>query len=197
MDEITVLLTDWQRLREKAEELKWLWNVVRSLPNAACDAVMHASVVKLATEEGKELSPVYQYEGAGIIHCPKCGRTESKLYLETYPKNDEDERLCPDCRTPVQEISQFQWDENGAPDWEGAWIGSRDDTANKVVLMHCAEGERKRPYGPLYFAPGATRHVRLFHAGESLDMTWQEAYDLGWRLLRLALESHSHQPQEE
>jgi len=30
-----------------------------------------------------------------------------------------------------------------------------------------------------------------------VDLTWQEAYDLGWRLLRMAHEAHSHQPWEE
>jgi hypothetical protein len=195
MDEITVSLQDWQRLREKAAELAWLWDVVRSLPDAARDAIMHASVARLAAAEGKELPAAYQYEGAGIIHCPGCGRTESKLYLETYPQG-QDRRLCPDCRTPVQEIPQFHWDEGGAPNGEGTWTASRDGTANKVVLARCAEGERKRPYGPVYYAPGATRHIRLRYAGERLDLTWQEAYDLGWRLLRLAQRSHGHQPQE-
>jgi len=195
MREITVPLQDWQRLREKAGELAWMWEVVRSLPDATREAIMHASVVRLAAAEGKELPATYQYEGAGIIHCPGCGRTESKLYLETYPQG-QGERLCPDCRTPVREVPQYRWDENGAANREGAWIGSRGDTADNVVLARCAEGRRKRPYGPVYFAPGATRHVRLLHAGESLDLTWQEAYELGWRLLRLAQQSHGHQPQE-
>jgi hypothetical protein len=197
MDEVVVPLQDWQRLREKAAELDKLQDWLRTLPEPVHYAALHMYVLEAAAQEGKELPSSYQYEGLGTICCPMCGRTESKVYLDTYPPSDHGERLCPDCRTPVCEILQFQWNEDGTTKWEGAWIGSREGTANKVALMHCAEGERKRPYGPLYFAPGTVRHIRLYHAAESVDLTWQEAYDLGWRLLRMAHEAHSHQPWEE